>query len=300
MPPIFTRLYNNPYCVLPAASLMWAGNSVIGRVAIGEVTPMALTFLRWFFVCCLMALFYRRPALAALPVLRGRWAWLIAMAVLGYTAFNALLYAAAHHTTAVNLTMLQASIPVLVLLGGALLFRARVVPLQGLGTALTLIGVAVVASGGDIARLAALQFNIGDVFVLVACLLYAGYTLALRWRPALNGLSLLVWFAVVAMAASAPLLAYEMASGAFFWPSWKGWLILVYVTICPSLLAQIFYMRGVELIGPGRAGLFINLVPVFGAMMAVAFLREPFGWSEGVAAVLVFGGIAVAEAGKRG
>ena len=300
MPSIFKRLYSNPYFVLPAASLMWAGNSVIGRVAIGEVTPMALTFLRWFFVCCLMALFYRRPALEALPVLRGRWPWLIAMAVLGYTIFNALLYVAAQHTPAVNITLLQASIPVLVLLGGALLFRARVAPLQGLGTVLTLVGVAVVASGGDIARLAAFQFNIGDVFILIACMLYAGYTLGLRWRPPLAGLSLLVWFAVVAMAASIPLLIYEIASGAFFWPSWKGWLILVYVTICPSLLSQIFYMRGVELIGPGRAGLFINLVPVFGALMAVAFLREPFGWADAGAAVLVFGGIAVAEAGKRG
>lgn len=299
MPPIFARLYANPYVVLPATCLMWAGNSIIGRLAVGEITPMALTFLRWFFVCVLMALFYRRQALAALPALRGRWPWLIAMAALGYTGFNAFLYAAAHRTGAVNLTMLQASVPVMVLVGGAVLFRAQVTSLQMLGTALTLIGVAVVASGGEIDRLKALAFNLGDVYMLIACLFYAFYTLGLRWRPDLSGIALLAWFAVVASATSFVLFAYEAASGDFFWPTWKGWLLLTYAVICPSLLSQIFYMRGVELIGPGRAGLFINLVPVFGALMAVFFLREPFGWADAGAAVLVFGGIGVAEAGKR-
>ena len=299
MPSLIARLYANPYFVLPAASLMWAGNSIAGRLAVGQITPMTLTFLRWFGVCVLMALFYRRPALAALPLLRGRWLWLIAMAMVGYTAFNVLLYAAAYRTSAVNLTMLQASIPVLVLIGAAVFFRTAITPLQCLGTVLTLIGVAVVACGGDIARLATFAFNRGDVFMLIACLFYAFYTLALRWRPDLPGLSLLAWFAAVAAASSLVLVAYEVASGGFFWPTWQGWLILAYATICPSLLSQVFYMRGVALIGPGRAGLFINLVPVFGALMAVFFLREPFDWADAGAAALVFGGIAVAEAGKR-
>jgi drug/metabolite transporter (DMT)-like permease len=119
-------LYDNAYVLLPAATLMWAGNTIIGKLAIGQVTPMGLTFLRWFLVCIILALFYRKEAREALPVILPRWRWAVAMSVLGYTAFNALLYAAAHHTSAINLTMLQSSIPVFVLIGGAIVFGAYV------------------------------------------------------------------------------------------------------------------------------------------------------------------------------
>jgi drug/metabolite transporter (DMT)-like permease len=277
---------------------MWAGNSIVGKAAIGEVTPMGLTFFRWFFVCVILAVFYRREALRSLPVILPRWRWVATMSVLGYAAFNALLYAAAHHTSAVSLTMLQASVPVFVLIGAVIMFRSRLTPMQIVGTALTLLGVAVVASGGEIERLTGLRFNLGDVYILVACLFYAGFTLGLRRRPPLSGFSLFIWFAVVALLASVPLLAWEVAEGTFFWPTPRGWLILAYVTVCPSLLSQIFYIRGVELIGPARAGLFINLIPVFGAMMAVILLGEPFDWAEAIAAILVFGGIALAERGR--
>jgi drug/metabolite transporter (DMT)-like permease len=118
-------------------------------------------------------------------------------------------------------------------------------------------------------------------------------------RPPISGFGLFIGFATVAVLASSPLLAWEIAHGDFFWPSGAGWAILAYVTLCPSLLSQIFYIRGVELIGPARAGLFINLIPIFGALMAIVILGEPFGWDELAAAALVFGGIAVAEVGKR-
>jgi drug/metabolite transporter (DMT)-like permease len=294
------RLSGNAYLMLVAATMMWAGNSIIGKVAIGQVTPMTLTFMRWFLVCVIIGLLYRRDAAAAWPVLRPRWRWVVAMSVLGYTIFNALVYAAAHHTSGVNLTMLQSSIPVMVLIGAAIVFRTRIGGLQALGTVLTVVGVLVVASGGDIGRILRLGFNVGDLYVLIACALYSGYTLGLRKRPATSGLELFIGFAVVAMVSSLPLLVWEVARGEFFWPSLVGWAILAYVTLCPSLLSQIFYIRGVELIGPARAGLFINLIPIFGAVMAVIVLGEPFGWQEVAAAALVFGGIAVAEAGKRG
>lgn len=298
-PRLLARLYDNAYVLLTGATLMWAGNSIIGIAAVGEVTPMTLTFLRWFFVCLILGALYRRDVEAAAPVLAPRWRWVTAMAVLGYTTFNALLYGAAHHTSGINLTMLQSSIPVMVLVGGAVAFGSRVTGVQALGTALTVIGVLVVASGGDIRRLLGLEFNAGDLYVLIACALYAGYTLGLRGRPAISGFGLFIGFAVVAMVSSLPLLLYEMATGGFFWPSAKGWAILAYVTICPSILSQIFYIRGVELIGPARAGLFINLIPIFGAVMAVVVLGEPIGWDELLAACLVFGGIAIAEAGRK-
>lgn len=293
------RLYANPYLVLSSASLLWAGNSIIGKVAIGEISPMTLTCLRWLAVMAILAVFFRRDVWIAARSLAPRWPWMMAMGALGYTAFNALLYLSAYHTSATNMTMLQGSLPVMVLAGGALITRTAIGRLQGAGTILTLLGVVVIASGGDVERLARLQFNIGDLYVLIACILYAGYTLALRQRPPVSGFHLFAGFAFAALLAAIPLIVWEIESGQWFPPTTKGWLILAYVAIGPSLLAQLFYIRGVDLIGPARAGLFVNLIPVFGALMAVIFLGEPFAGVELVALLLVTGGIAIAEIGKQ-
>jgi drug/metabolite transporter (DMT)-like permease len=110
-----------------------------------------------------------------------------------------------------------------------------------------------------------------------------------------------VFFAAMAGVAfllTIPLLAWETAAGAVVWPDARGFAILLYVTLFPSLLSQIFFMRGVELIGPGRAGLFVNLVPVFGALLAVAILGEPFRLYHALALALVLGGIWLAERGR--
>ena len=184
------------------------------------------------------------------------------------------------------------------LVGALLAFGTRIRPTQALGGAIALLGVAAIATKGDPRTLASLAFNIGDVWMIVACVFYAGYTLGLRDRPSVPGL---VFFAAMASAAvltSLPLIAWEIVTGAVQWPTPKGWLVLAYVSLGPSLLAQIFFMRGVELIGPGRAGLFANLVPVFGAVMAAGILGEAFASYHAVALALVLGGIWLAEQRK--
>ena len=131
-----------------------------------------------------------------------------------------------------------------------------------------------------------------------ACLLYAGYTVGLRQRPHVSSLSLLTFMACAALAASLPLVIAEAQLGQLMWPTLKGWIIIGLITIFPSFLAQVFFIRGVELLGPGRAGVFINLVPVFAALFAVVILREPFEMFHGIALTLVLGGIWLSEKGK--
>ncbi len=244
-----------------------------------------------------MALWFvaRQQVAQHLPALRGRWTYLAVMGISGFTAFNALFYAAAHHTTAVNLALIQGIIPVLVLLGGVLFLRLRVTALQMLGVVITLAGVAIVASRGTWAVMAALDFNLGDVWILLASLLYAGYTLGLRARPLVPPLVFFSAVAGVAALASLPLLAAEVAAGRFFWPTPLGWLILVYVGLLPSFVSQIFFIRAVELIGPARASVFLNLNPVFGPALAVGVLGEPVGTYHAVALAMVLGGIWIAE-----
>ncbi|MBB4041156.1 drug/metabolite transporter (DMT)-like permease [Microvirga flocculans] len=292
---IWQGIWGQAYLLLTLTALMWGGNAIAGRLAIGQVSPMVLTCLRWVIVVLVLLPLVGRQVVAEWPKIRERWLFTMLMGMFGFTAFNALFYAAAHHTTAVNLTIFQGSIPVLVLMGTVLFFHARVIPLQVLGMIVTLLGVVLVSVKADLHILKTLGLNIGDVWTLIACVLYAGYTLGLRHRPALPGLVFFAALAVVAFLTSLPLLALEIRQGAVQWPTPQGWLILLYVGLMPSLVSQVFFIRGVELIGPARAGLFVNLVPVFGALLAVLLLGEPFALYHALGLFLVLGGIWLAE-----
>ncbi len=289
----------SPILLLVLTTLIWAGHSIVGRLAVGQIGPMTLTCMRWA-VALVPILIAARPSLRRdWPALRARWLYLTVMGTAGYTVFVALFYVAAHRTSALNLSIIQGAIPALVLLGARLFLGLRFTALQALGAFVTMLGVVVIAAAGDPARLMALAFNGGDVMMVAAAVLYAGYTVGLRLRPPVSGLSMLAAMALAAFVTSVPLMIWEIASGGFVWPTPGGLLVLAYVAIGPAFAAQMFFMRGVELIGPGRAGVFVNLVPVFGAIMAVALLGEPFAAYHVVALALVIGGIAIAQRGAR-
>lgn len=286
---------NQAWLLLALTMLMWAGNSVASRAIAGQMSPMAVVSLRWLIVCgVLWALMKPDFSLYRAVLMRHR-AQIVLMGLFGFTGFNALFYIAAYHTTAINLTLLQSSIPAFVLAGSALLFRTGISAVQITGLAMTLVGVCLIATRGDLALFREMAFNSGDLLILLACLFYAGYTLALRKRPALPALVFFAALAAVAFVSSLPLLAIEVFNGQAYWPSVKGWLILGYISIAPSLLSQIFFIRGVELIGPGRAGIFTNLVPVFGAVLAVVILGEEFHLYHAAALTLALGGIWLSE-----
>jgi drug/metabolite transporter (DMT)-like permease len=280
---------------LTLTTLMWAGNAVASRLAVGHISPMALTSLRWVAVCSVLPLLLRHELKAHWPVLRARWGFLALLGSVGFTAFNALMYLAGYSTTAINIGILQGAIPIFVLVGAFLAYRTPIGAMQALGVAVTLIGVAVTASRGDLDVLAGLTFAAGDLWMILAGMFYAGYTVAIRNRPAVPGLVFVTAVACFACLVSLPLLGLEIAAGHFFWPTQKGWLILAFVVVFPSLLSQIFFLRAVELIGPGRAGVFVNLVPVFAPILAVAIVGEQLAPYHAVALALVLGGIFIAE-----
>ncbi len=288
-------LYDQPYILLALCSLFWGGNAVASRIAIGQISPMALTALRWVIPITVLGVLYRKQVRADWPVLRTRIPFLLMLGIIGLTAFNAIMYVAAYTTSAVNLTIIQGAIPVFVLLGAFVFHRTPIRNAQTVGVVVTIAGIAIVASKGDIATVLGLKFAIGDLLMLVACACYASYTVALKSRPDVSGIGLFTVLATIAGSMAAPLYGVELAAGQSYWPTPIGWCVVLYVGLFPSLFAQIFYMRGIELIGPGRAGIFVNLVPVFGSALSVLILGEPFGWYQATALVLVLGGIAWAQ-----
>jgi drug/metabolite transporter (DMT)-like permease len=288
-------LQGQAYPLLVFTTLIWGANAVAARLAVGEVSPMMLTFSRWIVCCIALGLSSRRQIAAHWRSLLPSWRFITLMGTLGFTGFNALFYAAAHHTTAINIAIIQGTIPVLVLVGSLFFFRIRITWLQFVGVVLTIAGIAVVASGGQLALLADLAFNIGDVWMIVASLLYAGYALGLRRRPQVPAIVFFAATAAVACLVSVPLVVAEIAMGDFFMPTPKGVALILFIGLLPSFISQVSFIHAVGLIGPARAGVFLNLVPIFGPLLAVLVLGEPLSAYHAVALVLVLGGIYIAE-----
>jgi drug/metabolite transporter (DMT)-like permease len=294
-PTALRRLYDNPWLLITLTCIFWSGNVVAARLAIGEISPMFLVSARWGIASVVLLALARRPLMEDWPALAPHWIRIGLMGSCGFTLFTVFFYVSAHHTTGVNLAIIQGVSPVLVLIGAWVTWRIDVTPVQVAGCALTLIGVALVATHGDLLALRAFSFRIGDLGVLAASIIYSGYTLSLRNRPKSSALGFFVAMTFAGLLSSLPFVAWEGLTGRIFWPSGLGWLVLLYTAIFPSLLAQFFFIRGVELIGPGRASLFYNMTPVIGSIFAALVLHEAFEPYHAVALVLVIGGVTIAE-----
>lgn len=287
------------YLCLVFATMCWGGNAVLSRLAVGEISPLALVTARWAGVMLLIALFMRAPLRRDWPALKRHWRFVVAMGAAGFTLFNAVFYIAAHSTTAINLGIIQGAIPVFVMVGSYLLYKEKISVIQGLGVVVTLVGVVVVVTRGSLDRLITLTVNDGDFLMLLAAFLYASFAIGLRRKPPVSTIGLFSAMAIVAFFVSLPFLAGEMIAGTFLVPTPMGWLIVLLVTIFPSFVSQICFITGVERIGPSRAGVFVNLVPIFAAGMAVAFLGEDFQVFHGAALLLVLFGIFLSEKFKK-
>jgi drug/metabolite transporter (DMT)-like permease len=290
-----TRLYASPSVLLTLCCLFWGGNALASRLAVNEITPLTLVFLRWVLVLAVLWPIYGAQVRTHWPNVRKKLPQTILMASLGFTAFNVLFYVAGHYTTAINIGILQGSLPAFVMACAFIAHGTRVSFVQITGVLITIIGVLVIATRGDPLAILDLNFNFGDLLMLIACMLYAAYTVALRNRPEMPGAAFFSLLALIAAYTSLPLVTFEAVAWGLQMPTLNGFLITLFVAIFPSCLAQLFLLRGVDLIGPGRAGVYMNLVPVFAAILAVALLGEPFALFHALALALVITGILMAQ-----
>lgn len=291
----FAAAWNSAYFLLTFVSLFWAGNSIVGRAARELVPPVALSFWRWL-VALLIILPIAWPYLKRdWPELRRRWPILLLFGVLGVGAFNTLLYSGLQYTTALNAMILHAAQPALILIVGMLLFRDATTRPQLIGVLLSLVGVLTIVTRGNLQALLALRMNIGDGLILLAGLLWAVYAVHLRKRPGVHPLSFLASTVIIGVVAILPFYLFELSRGRTIVPATESWLTIAYVALFPSLIAYLFYNRGVELIGSARTGQFINLTPVFGAILSVLLLKERFGLYHLIGVMLIGAGMLLAE-----
>ena len=255
--------------------LGWAGNTIAGRLSTGEMSPMVVVFLRWFIISIFLILFLNKKLIENLKSISRKFVWLSLMGSLGLTGFNALFYIAAQNTTAINLGIIQGIMPAIILLGSVILFKEAVNITKVTGLIIAFLGILVVVSQGNYYRLILLSFNYGDIVMLCACFFYSGFTLGLKNKPVIDPIVLMTYFSLSALIFSLPLLVIEYNLGVAQFPSSRTALItILYIAFVPSFLAQVFFIRGVELVGASKAGLFINFLPIFAAILGVLLLGE--------------------------
>ncbi|HET7795314.1 MAG TPA: DMT family transporter [Rhizobacter sp.] len=288
--------------LLTLPPLLWAGNAVVGRSLVGIVPPLALSAMRWA-VALLILLplgwrLFQRP-----QDIRRRLPYLALLGFLGVGSFNGLQYLALQTSTPLNVALIISSMPLWMLGLGALLYGEHPTRRQVLGALLSLVGVVLVVSRGQLEVLLALHLLPGDLLMLLALALWAWYSWLLARPPAhMQGEARPPW-------GWAEMLLVQVLFGAAFAGAAAGveavvhpapiqWSMgvlaaLAYVAIGPSVLAYRFWGEGVATVGPAIAAFFNNLTPIFAALLSAAWLGESPRWYHVIAFVFIAAGILV-------
>lgn len=263
-----------PYVLLMVPPLCWAGNIVLARGVIHLIPPIGFAFWRWAIAFLILAPLTWPRVRHDWPTVIGSWKIMVALSMLGVGCFNTLLYIAVHTTTAINGALIQTTMPAFIILITLIAFQESVGFLQMAGVMLCILGAALVLLRGNLATVLNLSFARGDLLMLLAVICYGMYTVLLKKRPAMHAMSFLtVTFGAGAMML-APLYLWESCFQESVTFTVDVVLSIIYVAVFPSIVAYFCWNRGTEMIGPNRAGLFINLVPVFASIMAVIWLNE--------------------------
>ncbi len=290
------------YALLCATTLFWGGNFVLGRAVSTEIPPVALAWWRWVLALLIIMPFAAGALWQLRPVLRREWRYLLAVSVFSVTVFNTFVYLGLQTLPATNAVLLLSSGPVLILLFTWMLYGEAMTLRQILGTLVSIAGVVmIVTEGRPDTLLSAFRGGSGNLWILAAVISWCLYSVLLRRRPPeIGGTAFFALTALVGWIVLTPLYLHEhFAQGREIVWNLTALLSIGYVGFFASVLAFLFWNRGVQELGPGSAGYFINLIPVWALLLAVLLLGErllPFHW---VGMALIFSGIVLATLIRR-
>lgn len=276
--------------------LLWAGNFIAGRAISAAVPPVSLSLIRWSIAALCLLPFALKPFLQdRRHYLAYRW-HILGTAITGVAAFNLLVYWGLHTTTANNGIILNSFIPFLVAIFGYLFYRQTLSAAQLLGMLVSLAGVLIVVSHGDLQILLTLAFAPGDLIIFLAMIFWALYTLWLKAIPAhINRTGLMLCQVLIALVFLVPLSVWESQTATIHLEDTHTWWILAYIGIFPSVIALLAYSKAVTLVGSVRASVFIHAMPIFGSLLSTLLLHEVFQGYQLIGMLTIFSGIWLAN-----
>lgn len=288
-------VWNSAWTLLVLGNALWASNIIVGRAILGDVPAIALSFWRWTGAFA-VAFWFAWPHLRKdWPVLLAEWKIMLALAATGIAFFNTVAYIGLAGTTALNVLLMQSSLPLVVTLWAFVLFKEWPSAWQLVAVMVSLAGVAFVAAHGSLNALLTLRFNHADVWVMASVIILASYMVLLRLRPNVHPLSFMQAAMGLGVVMVAPLYVRELSLGLRITDHWQNYAGIAYMAVFPSFISYLFFNRGVQLIGAARAGQSTHLIPIIGSIMAVMFLGEAFHIYHCVGIILIGAGIGLAQ-----
>lgn len=264
-----------PYVLLVLTTLFWSGNFVISRGMHAEIPPFTLSFWRWMTAFLILSLFAVKYLWQQRELVRTNYRFICIQGLVGVAGFNTLVYLAMQTTTAINGVLVNSCIPVLIAVCSWIFYRDVMTPRQCLGVLVSLCGVVLIISRGELHHLLAVNFNRGDILILCAAVLWAVYSANLKRYPReLHPLAYQSGIVLVGVLVLLPLYLAELGSGKVMAVTVGSVSTILYVALFASILAFIFWNRAVRTVGANKAGPFIHLMPVFSTILAVIFLGE--------------------------
>ncbi len=276
--------------------LFFSSNIIFGRVAVAEVEPFTLAFLRWFLTALIVGLFVWPKLLHHRQLIRSMRMPLLLMGLLGMWICGAIVYLALKYTTATNGTLIYTSSPVMIVLLERMFKGRRGGVREILGITLAFAGVVVIVSKGSADNVLALDFNLGDLLFVFSAFSWAIYSILLK-SERFNALQTLPLFMLIAASGALLLAPFALAETillGIFPQTIEAWANIGGIVIFASLLAFSLYQYGVKIVGASITGIYLYLLPVYGVAMAALFLGESLETFHFWGIALVLGGVILA------
>jgi drug/metabolite transporter (DMT)-like permease len=274
---------------LVAATLFWAGNYVLGVVAVRQMNPTSLVFWRWALALVPLVVIAQVTEKPDWRALARRWPWIVALSLCGLAGYNLLLYAALEHTEAFNASLINAFAPALILLAAAVFLHQRLT-VRGIGGVLVaLVGVLVVLTDGALTDVARLEPGLGDLLMIGAIGVWTVYTILGRRAPAMPPIASTAAQAAVTLVCTAPL---AVAGGLQLPRDAAGAWSIAFIALFPSVLSYLLWNKALTVFEAGRAGVYLNLITVFTAL-ATVLMGQPLHLAQVLGGVLVLAGVAL-------
>ena len=284
---------NLAYLLLTLSVLFWAGNFIVGKFAtLFEIPPLTLNVFRWISVWLILMPFTYKEIYKNFSQVKENWFVISFMGLITISTFNSVVYFALNHTQVINAVLVLAAIPAATIIFSSLMNIEKTNIFQLLGLFLSVIGIGSIISNGDIQKIISLNFNKGDVWMLVCVITWALYsTLLKKNKFKFSQFTLIQLMVSAGLLFLIPQLFYEKSIGLEVNFNKAFFIILFYVVVFPAIAAYYCWQKGVEIIGPNRASMFIQLMPLFSAVMAIIIFNEKFELYHFVGATFIVSGI---------
>jgi len=288
---------NLAYLFLILATIFWSGNFIVGKAAsIFEIPPFSLNFYRWLFAGLILLPFTFKELILKKNYIFENLSFFIILGITSITIFNSIVYYSLHYTQVISGVLMISTIPVWIIFISSILKIEKTNIFQIIGVGLSLLGVIFIITKADLNLIKNLDFNKGDLTMVVAMFSWAIYSALLKKKTyEISQITLLQVVIITGLIFLIPIYIIEMNLGNVIKLDKPFLLTLTYVVLFPGLASFFFWIKGIALIGANRAGAFLHLMPIFGAIMAMVIFKEKFMFYHILGAIFIISGITLSN-----